>query len=89
MLTVHCLVTPGFSTGEMSYTMRPSSGRSMIARFYDRQAEHFLSRPRSGRGAPWGALAPRRKPAAGHAHPAGNPTAVSALLRLKLERRRE
>ena len=57
---------------------------AMIARFYDRTAGAFYdsAEPENG-AAVLGALGARRKPLQDSPTPAGNPTAVSALLRVE------
>src|ERR1039458_3280919 len=57
---------------------------AMISRFYDQAAGAFYdtSAPQGG-VVPLGALGARRKPLQDSPTPAGNPTAVSALLRLE------
>jgi hypothetical protein len=57
---------------------------SMIDRFYDRTAGAFYDAAAPQPGAvPLGALGARRKPLQDTPTPAGNPTAVAALLRLE------
>jgi uncharacterized protein YyaL (SSP411 family) len=56
----------------------------MLERFYDSTAGAFFDTPQSWNGvAPLGALSARRKPLQDSPTPAGNPTAVAALLRLE------
>jgi uncharacterized protein YyaL (SSP411 family) len=84
--TIHACIDAWFATGRMSYyRVAVKLADTMIARFYDRTACAFYDIAQSEGGAPaLGALAARRKPLQDTPTPAGNPTAVSALLRLEV-----
>ena len=88
--TVHACIDGWLASGEMRfYQAAVQLADAMISRFYDRVAGAFcdLAAPVAGADgtvpAPLGALAARRKPLQDSPTPAGNPTAVSALLRLE------
>jgi uncharacterized protein YyaL (SSP411 family) len=90
--TVHACIDAWFATGEMNYYHAAVKlAGAMIARFYDRTAGAFYdTAAQPGGTAALGALTARRKPLQDSPTPAGNPTAVSALLRLEsLSGRRE
>jgi uncharacterized protein len=83
--TVHAAIDAWLASGHMNfYRVAVKLADAMIALFYDRTAGAFLdsSGPRDGQ-APLGVLSARRKPLQDSPTPAGNPTAVSALLRLE------
>jgi uncharacterized protein YyaL (SSP411 family) len=82
---VHACVDGWLANGEMKfYRAAKLLADAMIARFYDRTASAFYdsAAPEPGNAA-LGALSARRKPLQDSPTPAGNPTAVSALLRLE------
>ena len=83
--TVHACIDAWIGSGEISfYTEALKLADAMIARFYDRTAGAFFDTAEPAPGAvPLGALTARRKPLQDSPTPAGNPTAVSALLRLE------
>jgi hypothetical protein len=83
--TVHACIDGWISGGNMDYYRAAIRlAEAMIVRFYDRAAGAFYDSDVAGDGArPLGALAARRKPLQDSPTPAGNPTAVSALLRLE------
>jgi uncharacterized protein YyaL (SSP411 family) len=79
--TVHACVDAWLASGKMDhYRAAVKIADAMIARFYDSAAGGFFDTSDS---APLGALTARRKPLQDAPMPAGNPTAVSALLRLE------
>jgi uncharacterized protein len=83
--TVHAAIDAWLASGHMNfYRVAVKLADAMIALFYDRTAGAFLDSagPRDGQ-APLGVLSARRKPLQDSPTPAGNPTAVSALLRLE------
>ncbi len=81
--TVHACIDGWISTGEIRfYNAASKLADAMIARFYDRTGGAFYDAASSAEGA-LGALSARRKPLQDSPTPAGNPTAVSALLRLE------
>ena len=83
--TVHAFIDAWIATGDMShYRAALKLADAMIVRFYDHTAGAFYDAavPQDG-VAPLGALGARRKPLQDSPTPAGNPTAVSALLRLE------
>jgi len=82
---VHACVDGWLANGEMKfYRAAILLADAMIARFYDRTAGAFYDSAAPQPGAvPLGALSARRKPLQDSPTPAGNPTAVSALLRLE------
>jgi len=84
--TIHACIDAWFATGRMSYyRVAVKLADTMIGRFYDRAAGAFYDIAQSEGGAPvLGAMAARRKPLQDSPTPAGNPTAVSALLRLEV-----
>jgi len=83
--TVHAFIDAWIATGDMHYyrsAVKLADG--MISRFYDQAAGAFYDTEAPQAGvAPLGALSARRKPLQDSPTPAGNPTAVSALLRLE------
>jgi uncharacterized protein YyaL (SSP411 family) len=83
--TVHACIDAWFATGRMSYYQAAVKlADAMIARFYDHTAGAFYDAAAPVDGEPpLGALSARRKPLQDSPTPAGNPTAVSALLRLE------
>ena len=83
--TVHAGIDGWLASGEMEfYRAAVQLADAMIARFYDRVAGAFYDAAAPQDGAvPLGALGARRKPLQDSPTPAGNPTAVSALLRLE------
>jgi uncharacterized protein len=83
--TVHACIDAWLGSGEISfYNEALKLADAMIARFYDRTAGAFYDTAEPAPGAvPLGALTARRKPLQDSPTPAGNPTAVSALLRLE------
>lgn len=90
--TVHACVDGWLASGEMRfYRAAIALADAMIERFYDRTAGAFYDAAAPAEGTvPLGALGARRKPVQDSPTPAGNPTAVSALLRLEaLSGRRE
>ena len=83
--TVHAAVDAWLATGRMNfYRVAVKLADAMIELFYDRTAGAFYDAalPQDGK-APLGAMSTRRKPLQDSPTPAGNPTAVSALLRLE------
>jgi uncharacterized protein len=81
--TIHACIDAWFGSGNMNYyRVAGTLADAMIARFYDNSAGGFFDTAVSN-GPPLGALGARRKPLQDSPTPAGNPTAVSALLRLK------
>jgi hypothetical protein len=84
-MTVHACMDAWLGSGEMRYF---DSGlklaEAMIAKFYDKTGGAFCDTAAGVDGAmPLGALSARRKPLQDSPTPAGNPTAVAALLRLE------
>ncbi|MDE3187700.1 MAG: thioredoxin domain-containing protein [Acidobacteriota bacterium] len=84
--TVHACMDAWFACGEMRfYHAAVKLADAMIARFYDRTAAAFCDTKQQTNGsAPLAVLSARRKPLQDSPTPAGNPTAVSALLRLEV-----
>ena len=83
--TVHAAIDAWLASGHMNfYRVAVKLADAMIARFYDRTAGAFYdtAEPEEGQQ-PLGVLGARRKPLQDSPTPAGNPTAVSALLRLE------
>jgi uncharacterized protein len=83
--TVHAAVDAWMASGHMNfYRAAVKLADAMIARFYDRTAGAFYdtAEPADGQE-PLGVLSASRKPLQDSPTPAGNPTAVSALLRLE------
>jgi uncharacterized protein YyaL (SSP411 family) len=83
--TVHACIDGWLASGEMRfYQAAVKLADAMIARFYDQTAGAFYDTalPEKGTVA-LGALSARRKPLQDSPTPAGNPTAVSALVRLE------
>jgi uncharacterized protein len=82
---VHACIDGWMGSGAMRYyEAAVKLADVMIARFYDRVAGAFFDSAAPAEGiAPLGALGARRKPLQDSPTPAGNPTAVSALLRLE------
>jgi hypothetical protein len=83
--TIHACIDAWFATGRMNYYVAAVKlADAMISRFYDRTAGAFYDAAVPADGViPLGALTARRKPLQDSPTPAGNPTAVSALLRLE------
>jgi uncharacterized protein YyaL (SSP411 family) len=83
--TIHACIDAWFATGRMNYySAAVKLADAMIGRFYDRIAGAFYDAAAPTDGViPLGALTARRKPLQDSPTPAGNPTAVSALLRLE------
>jgi uncharacterized protein YyaL (SSP411 family) len=83
--TIHACIDGWMAGGEMRfYHAAVRLADAMIARFYDRTAGAFYDTAAPAGGAiPLGALTARRKPVQDSPTPAGNPTAVAALLRLE------
>ncbi|MGH9598521.1 MAG: thioredoxin domain-containing protein, partial [Terracidiphilus sp.] len=83
--TVHACIDAWFASGNMNYyRVAGTLADAMVARFYDNASAGFFDAPTPQDGAaPLGALGARRKPLQDSPTPAGNPTAVSALLRLE------
>ena len=84
-MTVHACVDGWIASGQMRYYQAAVKlADAMITKFYDRTAGAFFDTAVGADGAmPLGALTARRKPLQDSPTPAGNPTAVSALLRLE------
>ena len=83
--TIHAAVDAWQATGHINfYRVAVKLADAMIARFYDRTAAAFYDTAASPEGeTPLAVLSARRKPLQDSPTPAGNPTAVSALLRLE------
>jgi len=83
--TIHAAVDAWQATGHINfYRVAVKLADAMIARFYDRTTGAFYDSATAAEGdAPLGVLGARRKPLQDSPTPAGNPTAVSALLRLE------
>jgi uncharacterized protein YyaL (SSP411 family) len=82
--TVTACLDAWAASGEMRYYQAAVTlAEAMIARFYDPSGGGFFDSAVQPGSAPLGALAARRKPLQDSPTPAGNPTAVSALLRLE------
>ena len=83
--TVHACIDGWLAGGEISfYRAAVTLADAMIARFFDPTAGAFYDTAIQEKGTvPLGALTARRKPLQDAPTPAGNPTAVSALLRLE------
>jgi uncharacterized protein YyaL (SSP411 family) len=83
--TVHACIDGWLASSDMRfYHAAVKLADAMIARFYDRTAGAFYDSAAPADGTPpLGALGARRKPLQDSPTPAGNPTAVSALLRLE------
>lgn len=81
----HACLDAWLASGEMQYYQAAMGlADAMIERFYDKTTGAFYDTPQSWNGeAPLGALTARRKPLQDSPTPAGNPTAVAALLRLE------
>jgi len=84
-MTVHACIDGWVSSGQMRYYQAAVKlADAMVAKFYDRTAGAFFDTAMSTEGTiPLGALTARRKPLQDSPTPAGNPTAVAALLRLE------
>jgi uncharacterized protein YyaL (SSP411 family) len=83
--TVHAAIDAWMASGQIRfYSVATKLAEAMIDRFYDRTAGAFYDSAGSRHGeAPLGVLGARRKPLQDSPTPAGNPTAVAALLRLE------
>jgi uncharacterized protein YyaL (SSP411 family) len=83
--TVHACVDSWIASGNTNfYRAAQMLADAMIEQFYDRTGSAFFDSAISKDGtAPLGALGARRKPLQDSPAPGGNPTAVSALLRLE------
>jgi len=83
--TVHACIDAWSAGGDLRfYNAAVRLTDAMIAKFYDKSGAAFYdSSVGEGGPAPLGALSARRKPIQDAPTPAGNPTAVSALLRLE------
>jgi len=82
--TIHACIDGWFASGNMNYyRVGVHLADAMIATFHDPVSGAFFDTPVVGGAAPLGALGARRKPLQDSPTPAGNPTAVSALLRLE------
>lgn len=83
--TVHACLDAWVASGDMSfYRAAVKLGNAMVARFQDEPGGAFYdSAAPEGAAVPLGALSARRTPVQDAPTPAGNPTAVSALLRLE------
>ena len=85
---VNALIDAWYATGSRRYyDAALEIAESMIARFYDSTGSGFFDteifNTGTGSDAPLGALSARRKPLQDTPTPAGNPSAVAALLRLE------
>jgi hypothetical protein len=90
--TIHACVDAWLGTGKIAYYRSALKlADTMVERFFDRTAGAFVDTALDAdEGSRLGALTARRKPLQDSPTPAGNPTAVSALLRLEaLSGRRE
>jgi hypothetical protein len=83
--TIHAAIDAWQASGHVNfYRVAVKLADAMIARFYDQTASAFFdSAPPEDGQMPLGVLGARRKPLQDSPTPAGNPTAVSALLRLE------
>jgi uncharacterized protein YyaL (SSP411 family) len=83
--TIHAAIDAWLASGHMNfYRVAVKLADAMIARFYDRTAGAFSDSAASQDGqTPLGVMGARRVPLQDSPTPAGNPTAVSALLRLE------
>src|SRR5580698_8045019 len=83
--TVHAAIDAWMASGQIRfYSVATKLAEAMIDRFYDRTAGAFYDSAGSRDGeVPLGVLGARRKPLQDSPTPAGNPTAVAALLRLE------
>lgn len=83
--TVHACIDSWIASGNMNfYRAAEMIADAMIERFYDHTGSAFFDSAANVDGQiPLGALGARRKPLQDSPTPAGNPTAVSALLRLE------
>ncbi len=83
--TVHACIDGWLASGNAKFYLAAEKlANAMIARFYDHATGAFFDTPAPKVGeAPLGALTARRKPLQDSPTPAGNPTAVAALLRLE------
>jgi hypothetical protein len=81
--TIHACIDAWTASGEMRhYHAAQKLADAMIARFHDAAGGGFFDAA-APRGTPLGALSARRKPLQDAPTPAGNPTAIAALLRLE------
>jgi len=83
--TLHAAIDAWQATANINfYRVAVKLADAMIARFYDRTAGAFCDTAAAPDGqVPLGVLGARRKPLQDSPTPAGNPTAVAALLRLE------
>jgi uncharacterized protein len=83
--TIHACIDSWMASGNMNfYRAGMMIADAMIERFYDGTGDAFFdSAVIEGNRTPLGALGARRKPLQDSPTPAGNPTAVAALLRLE------
>jgi uncharacterized protein YyaL (SSP411 family) len=82
--TVDACLDAWEATGELRYYRAAAAiGDAMIARFYDTVGGAFFDAELPADGKALGALSARRKPLQDTPTPAGNPSAVIALLRLE------
>jgi uncharacterized protein YyaL (SSP411 family) len=83
--TVHACIDGWFAGGDIRYFHAAVKlADAMIARFYDRTAGAFFDSAKPAEGTvALGALGARRKPLQDSPTPAGNPTAIAAMLRLE------
>ena len=83
--TVHACIDGWLASGSVKfYAAAVKLADAMVARFYDHATGAFFDMPAAKDGElPLGALTARRKPLQDSPTPAGNPTAVAALLRLE------
>ncbi len=81
--TVDACLDAWEATGDLKYYQAAAAiGDAMIARFYDPVGSAFFDAELPAGAKPLGALSARRKPLQDTPTPAGNPSAVIALLRL-------
>jgi len=82
--TIDACIDAWEGTGVLKYYQAAAAiGDAMIARFYDPVGGAFFDAELPDGGKPLGALSARRKPLQDTPTPAGNPSAVIALLRLE------
>jgi uncharacterized protein YyaL (SSP411 family) len=83
--TVHACIDGWLASGNAKFYLAAEKlADAMIARFYDHATGAFFDTPApKANEVPLGALTARRKPLQDSPTPAGNPTAVAALLRLE------
>ncbi len=81
--TVDACVDAWEATGELRYYQAAAAiAEAMVARFYDSVGGGFFDAELASGGKALGALSARRKPLQDTPTPAGNPSAVTALLRV-------